>query len=147
MTTTATESTQKKLEKSDLNNLAEALKKVGGKRHSVIKVTFASLTSAATVDITTAASKAAATIAGIDTLRTGENLPAIKSILSLRVTAGTATAGHRNVTDKDGTASTSLALISDDGKSLTFEAAVTGFVIQYSPRAENDLTAAFAPTT
>jgi len=96
-------------------------------------VTFASLTSAAAQDVTTAASKAAATISGL-TLDTGVNLPPISQVVTLRVTAGAAAAGVRAVTDAGGSASSSVALISDDGKTLTFETTVTGFVLTYIPR-------------
>jgi hypothetical protein len=34
-----------------------------------------------------------------------------------------------------------VALISDDGKTITFQAAVTAFVIEYIPRSSVDLTA------
>lgn len=122
-----------------------------GTAHSVIKATFAALDATA-VDVTTAASKAKATVAGV-TLATGENLPAIGEILTLRVTGGSATAGARVVTDAGGTAGApgangpGIALISDDGKTVTFEAAVTAFVIQYKPRAAVAVTGANAPTT
>lgn len=119
-----------------------------GNAQTVIKATFTGLNAAAT-DITTAASKAAATVAGIE-LRTGENLPAIGRVVTLRVTGGTAAAGPRIVVDSSGTAATAgsgavgVATISDDGKTLTFEGAATGFVLTYTPRAAVSLTAAVA---
>lgn len=121
-----------------------------GNMTSLIKVTFAALASAAAQDITTAAAKAAGTISGI-TLQTGELLPAIGQVLSLRVTAGAAAAGPRVVVDTGGTAGApgangpGIARISDDGKTLTFEAAVTGFVLQYYPRADVALTTEAPP--
>ena len=35
-----------------------------------------------------------------------------------------------------------MATLSDDGKTLTFETTVTGFVLEYAPRAAQDLTTA-----
>lgn len=105
-----------------------------GKMLSNVKAVFTGLTSATSFDITSAACKAAATVTGLK-LDADELLPAIGDILSLRVTAGAAAAGHRNVTDVGGTAAATLATISDDGKTLTFEAGVTAFVLQYRPRA------------
>jgi hypothetical protein len=116
-----------------------------GTAHSVIKAVFASLSAAAAVDVTTAASKSKATVSGV-LLASGENLPAIGSILALRVTAGSATAGARITTDAGGTAGApgangpGIALVSDDGKTLTFEATVTGFVLEYTPRAAVAMT-------
>jgi hypothetical protein len=146
-TSTGTESIQKVLEKGDLNDLSEALKKVGGKRHSVIKVVVSGLTADINPDITGALVKAAATITGIDTLKDGEMLPPVGSILSLRVTAGTAAAGDRIVTDVGGTASATVATIDDTGEVITFEDVVTAFVLQYVPRSEIAPTTLFAPTT
>ena len=106
---------------------------------SPIKVVVTGLTASATVNITAAATKAAATITGFTpALATGQNLPAIGSIDTLRVTTvGTGATGVRAVTDAGGTASSSVALISDDGTTLTFEGTVTGFVMWYWPRPEN----------
>lgn len=140
MTTTKEKDIRQTLNETNLNRLAEALAKIkAGNAASKIKVTFASLTSSATIDITTAASKAAGTISGI-TLATGENLPPIGQVVALRVTAGTATAGDRHVSDVGGTAAAphaagvpGIATLSDDGTTLVFEAAVTGFVLVYYP--------------
>lgn len=153
-TTTKTDTLAAEINKGNVNTFANALGKVKlGNVLTPIKVTFASLSSAAAIDITTAASKAAATITGLS-LATGENLPPILSVTTLRVTAGAAGAGPRTVTDAGGTAVTAgatgntgvagVALLSDDGKTLTFETTVTGFVLEYIPRAAADVTAAFA---
>ena len=139
MTTTTLESTpQSVLNKAAPNLHADALAKIKvGNVLSPIKVTFASLTAAAAIDITTADSKAAATIVGFTpALASGQNLPAIGQVVTCRVTAGTAATGDRQITDAGGSASTSVAILSDDGKTLTFEANVTGFVLTYFPRAE-----------
>lgn len=141
-TTDKPQTLQQILSKANPNDICDALRAVDlGLKHAVIKVAFAGLTSAASFDITTAASKAAATITGI-TLDTGVNLPAIGKIITLRVVTGTAT-GHRNVTDVGGTASTTLATISDDGKTITFEAVITAFTLTYEPRSATALTGAF----
>ena len=110
-----------------------ARKKIkAGDRAAKIKVVVTGLTAAAAINITSAAVKAAAVITGI-TLKTGENLPAIGEILTLRVTAGTAAAGHRNVTDVGGTPAAALATISDNGQTLTFEDTLTAFILTYTP--------------
>lgn len=154
MTTTADITLQKVLENSDPNQLADALRQVGGKRHAVIKVVFAALANVAAQDITTAAAKAAATISGIDELPDGENLPAIGEVLSLRSTAGAmAVHGTHVVSDAGGTpivptaAIPGVATVSDDGKTLTFQAGVTAFVLQYRPRSEAAMTSKFASST
>ena len=62
-----------------------------------------------------------------------KKLPAALVIGSLRVSTGTAT-GDRQITDAGGTPSTTVASLSDDGKTITFEAAITVFVINYIPK-------------
>lgn len=143
MTTTKEQTLQQILSAANPHQLADALRAIDiGLKHAVVKVTFAALSSAAAIDITTAASKAAATIVGI-TLDSGVNLPPIGKVITLRVTAGAAAAAHRNVTDVGGTPSASLATLSDNGKTLTFETTVTGFVLTYEPRAAVALTSLF----
>lgn len=136
-TATKTYTVRHILNLGNANDVADCAAKVKlGNALSKIKATFVGLTSSATQNITTAAAKAAATLSGI-TLDTGELLPAIGQVVTLRVTAGAAAAASRDVTDAGGTASASLALLSDDGTTLTFEAAVTAFVLTYYPVAEN----------
>ena len=97
MTTTKAATIQSTLEKADPNSIADALRYLGlGKLFAPITVTVTGLTASATVDITSAAVKAAAVIVGIDALDDGEYLPALGCLLSLRVTAsGTAgSVGH-----------------------------------------------------
>jgi len=143
VTTTKTIDLRYVINAGNLNDEAAALRLMKhGNMHSVIKATFASLSAAASVDITTATSKSKATVTGI-TLDTGENLPAIGAVISLRVTAGSASAAVRTVTDSGGTATTAIAKISDDGKTLTFEDTLTGFVLTYIPRGETAPTTAF----
>lgn len=147
MTTNQTQTYRVVGDKANPNLLGDLLRAMKfGLMCSPIKVTVTGLTAAAAIDITTAAVKAAATIVGAS-LATGENLPAIGHIVGLRVTGvGTAATGPRAVTDAGGTpaapptatayagASVGLATLSDDGKTLTFEGTVTGFVLYYVPR-------------
>lgn len=147
VTTTKKRSVRQALNSGNPADQALGLQKVKvGNMMTPVKATIASLTAAAAVDITAAATKAAATVVGI-TLDTGENLPAIAAIRSLRVTAsGTAASlGTYIVSDAGGTAiippggasaAVGVALLSDDGKTLTFPNTVTGFVITYMPRAD-----------
>ena len=153
MTATAMKSSylQSVLNSGDLTQISNALSYIQfGNMVEVVKVTFASLSSSSTVDITTAASKAAATTSGIYFDPDGaQTLPAIGQVVTLRVTAGAAAAGTRVVSDAGGTATAGggvsaapgIATLSDDGKVLTFETTVTGFVLTYIPRA------AYAPAT
>lgn len=143
---------QQVLNKANLNQLATILQKMKlGNMLNPVKVTVTGLTAAAAIDITTAAVRAASTIVGLER-DTGDNLPAILEVKTLRVTGvGTAATGPRLVTDAGGTpaapptatayagASVGLATISDDGKTLTFEGTVTGFVLEYIPRSNTDL--------
>lgn len=137
---------QQILNKANLNQLGTLLQKMKlGNMLNPVKVTVAGLAAAASVDITTAAVRAAATISGLDR-DTGDNLPAILSVTSLRVTAvDTGALGPRAVTDAGGTAGApgangpGIALLSDDGATLTFEGTVTGFILEYIPRSYTDL--------
>lgn len=125
-----------------------------------LKYTIVGLAAAAAIDITSAALAAAAT--------PGPNSPALTRpddisrlppalgphAVSVRVTAGAATAGPRFVTDAGGTPGApgangpGIATLSDDGKTLTFEGNVTAFVLEYIPRAPVDLVnTLFAPQT
>jgi len=113
-----------------------------GNALSKIKVVATGLTPAASFDITTAAVKAASTITGI-TLDSGENLPPIGVVVALRTTGGT-TPQAQLVTDAGGTAAAATALLSDDGKTLTFGAADhTGFVLEYYPAPDVALSTSF----
>lgn len=144
MTTTVLETTfQSQLNKSDANDTADLLAGIkAGNALSVVKATFTGLTSLAAQVITNDDHKANGVVIGLSpALAAGENLPAIGQVLSLRITAGTAGAGPSIVTDAGGTPTAiaalaaSVATISDDGATLTFDAAVTAYVISYNPRA------------
>lgn len=152
MTTTRDVTYGEILDNANLGKLDAALQAAKlGQALSQVKVAATGLTGAASFDITTAAVKAASTITGIY-LPDGTNLPAIGNVVSLRVTAaGTGTTvGSYAITDAAGTAlspTTStvvgLALLSDDGKTLTFPTAdVTEFVLVYRPRAAVSMSAA-----
>lgn len=131
MAATATERNEIKdvLDRADPNNLPDAARKtkLGTMLHP-LKRTFTGLTSATSFDLT------AIDGTGEPTGAPNPNRLAAADVRTLRVTAGAAAAGHRDVTDVGGTPSATLATISDDGKTLTFEAGVTGFVITYGPR-------------
>lgn len=151
MTTTKIVDYRAMLNNGDPANMPDIARQMKqGTMASVIKVTFASMTSAAAQDITTATNKGKITaLAGI-TLDANENLPPIGQVLTCRVTAGSAATGPRVMTDSGGTpaagatglgdASGGVATISDDGKTLTFEAAITGMVLTYIPRSAKVMT-------
>ena len=143
-TNTKQDSNQLALDQANPNFLPDVLRGVKlGHFFSNVKAVFTGLASSATQDITTAAAKAAATISGI-TLDTGENLPAIGVVKTLRD-------AHSNiVVDAGGAAVASTAtypgtvLLSDDGKTLTFAAAVTAFTLEYQPRSAIDTQAVWS---
>jgi hypothetical protein len=143
VTSTAVETLQAALDRADPNKLADALRKVKlGSMLSPLKVTFASMTSVAEQNITSAANFAAATINQGSAAYT-RNLPPILAIDSMRVTAGTAATGERTIGDSGATTSTTVAKLSDDGTTLTCEAAYTGMVLEYIPRSAVDPSGAF----
>jgi hypothetical protein len=138
MTVSQPTTLQTALNQSNPQNIADLLR-IGkiGYALSPVKVTLTALASASSFDITTAAVRAAATIVGISpALPTATRLSPIGAIETLRVTAGTAT-GPRSITDVGGTPTATVATLSDDGKTITFEAAVTAFVFTYFPRVES----------
>lgn len=93
------------------------------------KVTLTGLVAAASFDVTTLD----------DPTSPGDTLPAILSISVLRVTAGVAATGVRQIGDAAATPSATLATLSDDGKTITFEGNVTDMVLQYIPAAAEPL--------
>ena len=155
MTTTKTQTVQDILTQANPVNLADVLRLLGlGRLFAPVKVVVAAATATATWDITTAAFAAAATttITGIDAIASGAGLPAIGAMLTLRVSSsGTANSvGTYILSDVSGTpliAGTSTAVgvatISNDGKTLVFPNTITGFVLEYTPRPEVAMTAAF----
>lgn len=161
MTTTATKTKtiRRSLNSGNLNELGVNLQRAKfGNMLEPIKITVAGLAAAAAVDITTAAVKAAATIAGGLELESGENLPAIGQVVGLRISAsGTAASLGAYIVSDDGAtaivppggagAAVGIAKLSDDGKTLTFPNTVTGFVLTYIPRAAVNLENEYAPST
>lgn len=95
------------------------------------KLTFTGLAASATHNITDAAH--------------GGN-PAIQNWTTLRVTGGGAAAGARLLTDVGGTPSSTVATLSDDGTTIVFEGTVTGFVLEYTPRAAVAMTSPLEKT-
>lgn len=147
MTTTVREETvQSTLNKSDLTDTADLLAHINaGFALSIVKVTVVGATSLAAQDVTSFDTIDNATVVGISpalVASDGARLPAIGNVISLRVTAGTADVGDRIISDAGGTPAAKAALaagvatLSDDGTTLTFEAAVTAYVLVYQPRAE-----------
>ncbi len=159
MTTTKKQSLREAANSGDPGQLATVARKIKlGNMLSLVKATVVALAASAAVDLTAAATKAAATVTGI-TLATGEMLPAAFIIKSLRVTAsGTAASvGAYMVGDTGATptlptggasAGVGIAKLSDDGKTITFPNTVTAFVVEYLPRADAvPDTTEYQPTT
>lgn len=150
MSTTATaERTLKQVtDDANPNDLPDALRALKlGTTLRPLKRTFTGLTSAVSHDLT--AIDGTGETAG----KANPNRLAALVVGTLRVTAGTLAAGPAIVTDAGGTptaigtGTAHVATISDDGKTITFQAAVTAFVIEYIPRVKAiaDFDAAFAP--
>jgi hypothetical protein len=122
----------------DADEIADCIRKVQlGTMLTPLKRTFTGLTSGASFDLTA--------IDGVgETVGSANpNRLAALCVSTLRVTTGTAT-GVRIVGDIAATLSTTVARLSDDGKTVYFEAAITAFVIEYIPRAAIDPTTEFA---
>lgn len=136
-TSTLIRTLQLVIDEANPNELADVLRQLKlGTAHNVLKREFTGLTAAAAFDLT-----------AID--GTGETsgtanpnrLPA-RTVRTLRCTAsGTANSvGSYALSDAGGTAvsptagaNIGIALISDDGKTITFPTTVTAFVIEYLP--------------
>ena len=156
MTTTSADVTkQQELNRGRPDKIATVFQamKLGNMLAGSVKVVATGLTPAATFDITTAAVRAASTITGLDR-ETSDNLPAIMVVKTLRCTAsdtansvGTYVVGDAGSTAFSPTvgANVGLALLSDDGKSLTFPTTVTAFVLEYVPKPAVDITTALYP--
>jgi len=142
VTTTKTETIQSALDDANPNKVADALQRVAlGTLVTPLKRVFTGLTSLAAQDLT------AIDGTGETTGPTNPKRLALLAGGTLRVTAGAAAAGARFLTDTGGTPSATVATISDDGKTVTFEAAVTAFVIEYIPRPHTVMSTKFAPTS
>lgn len=154
-TTTADITLQQELNKGNAGKLPTLLQKmkIGNVLGGAVKVVAASLTAAASFDITTSAVRSASTITGLDR-ESSDLLPPIMVVKTLRVTAsGTANSvGTYIVSDAGGTAvsptagaNVGIALLSDDGKTLTFPTTVTAFTLEYVPRSAVDLASNYYP--
>ncbi len=69
--------------------------------------------------------------------------PPALAVFGARVTAGAAASGPRMITDAGGSASATVATLSADGATLTFEGNVTGAVVSYMPRPAVDMATAW----
>jgi len=126
------QSIQDVLNEGNANKLADAAAKAKlGDSLAGLTKTLTGLTAAAAFDLTTVD----------DPDVSGAKLPAALVISSLRVTAGAAAAGIRQISDAGDTPTATLATLSDDGKTITFEGNVTAFIINYVPK--QDLSADF----
>lgn len=134
-TNTKPRTLQNVLDNGNPNDMDAAMAQLDiGTKFTPLKRTFTGLTSNAVQDLTAIDGTGETAGAG------NPNRLPIDIVRTLRVTAGTLAAGPAIVTDAGGTAtaigtgSAHVVLLSDDGKTLTFQAAVTGFVIEYMPR-------------
>lgn len=148
VTATSTDTVKKALDDAEPGDLPDALRLVRfGTMVAPLKRTFTGLASGAVQNLTLI-DGSAETPTGVGN---PNRLPAL-SVTALRVTSGSATNGARVVTDAGGTAAApgaagpGIALLADDGTTVTFEANTTGFVIEYIPRSFTDVTTKFTRT-
>ena len=115
---------QEALNQAHPNNWLDILRKRAAASQTVIQWGFGDMIKGIK---RTVAQTAAATIALSPPARPG-------TVMCRVTTVGTAAAGIRAVADVGATPSATLATLSDDGATLTFEGTVTGAVIQYTPK-------------
>lgn len=157
VTVTANQTLADVLNKANPNQLGTALQLIKmGRMLNPVKITLAAITAASAVVIT-GFKKGDSTLtinAGLSDLATGDALPKILSVRTLRVTtSGTANSvGSYAVSDAGGTAvsptagaNVGLALLSDDGTTLTFLTTVTGLVLEYIPQSATAFSTIFNP--
>ncbi len=145
------------LDRANPNQVSDALALVKlATMLNPVKITLTGITADASVDIT-AFLKGDSTLtidSGLAGLATGEALPPILMVKTCRVTtSGTAgTVGSYVMTDAGGTGVTAatsavagLALLSDDGTTITFTTTITGMVLEYIPRSDTTFSTLFAP--
>lgn len=163
-TSTAARTLAQVLNGGNPNEIADALAQLDlGKMLSPLKATVVGITPAAAIDITAIPPSATAGFvvnqgapaSSSDVGVAVTSLPPILAVVALRTTAqGAGTAGPYVVTDAGGAAvildkgavANGIALLSDDGKTLTFANTVSAFVIEYIPRPTNDpSTTTWAP--
>lgn len=154
MTTTRNRTVRRVLNGALPDNAFDALRKIKiGNMLSNVKVVAAALVAGTVFDITTLAFKAKSTITGIE-LDSNEALPPISELISLRVVTATGNIGTYGVTDAGGVALapgtangvSGVALLSDDGKTITFPSNVTAFTLIYKPGPAISLDSIFEPT-
>lgn len=150
-TQTTPDTLQLELDKANPNTLADCLRLMKlGTMSKLIKATTGVQTAFTTLTVAQLLAFAGITAAGID----GVLPTAFKQIKTLRVVAsGTATSvGAYIVTDSGGTAAVppggansgaGVALLSDDGTTLTFPNSVTNVCCEFYPESATALTAAF----
>lgn len=129
MTTTKDLTIQEALNEANPSRAWSAVQKakLGDALRGVTK-TLTGLTAASAFDLTTITDPDDST----------KKLPAALVIQSLRVTAGSAQAGLRQIGDAGATPTTAIATVSADGKTITLEDTATAFIISYVPK--EDLT-------
>ena len=134
------------LDSGNTNILADCFRKMQlGHAQCTVKVNFINTPGTlSTVNLTTASALtqlalSGGTVTGID-LQPGETLPAIDQVVTLRVTGGNAISGPRYVTDAGGVATSTVALLASDGRSLVFDASVTALTLAYKARAAFDIS-------
>jgi hypothetical protein len=147
MTTTVVPTLQQQLNNALPDELPDILRLMQfGNMVTPLKRVFTGLTSSAT-QVLTQIDATGETVGA-----SNPNRLAALAVTALRTVTG-GTPGARIVTDAGGTAGApgangpGIALISDDGTTLTFEAAVTAFTIEYIPRAAVSMTAAVSSLT
>jgi hypothetical protein len=138
-TATVTPTLQSELDLARPDEIADVLRLMHlGTMLTPLKRTFTGLSSGTAFDLTAIDGTGETTGAS-----NPNRLPAL-AISALRITAGAANHSPCLVTDTGGTATDtatiSVATISDDGKTVTFGAGVTGFVIEYIPRSKTSMT-------
>jgi hypothetical protein len=138
MTTSAAYTLRQALDDAHPSRIDNAINQLDiGTSMRKIRATIAAATSSATPDITAIPAAKITINEGPAGVRASGILPPIGLVRSLRVTAGTLAAGPAIIIDAGGTATAIGAgtahgvLLGTDDKTLTFQAAVTGFVIEY----------------
>jgi hypothetical protein len=148
VTATETNTGQDVLDRADPNELADILRKIKlGQMLNPVKVSFTGLSATAAKII--AQLKAGSTGVTVNQglqIGAADPLPSILSVVAVRVAGGSAAAGVRMIGDAGATASSTVARLSDDGTTLTFEDTVTAMVLEYIPRPATDLNAKFERT-
>lgn len=135
MSSTATQSQtiQDTIDKANPGQLPAALQKVNlGTMITPLKRTFTGLAAQTSHDLT--AIDGSGETAGA----ANPNRLPVLTPTAVRVTAGAAAAGVRFIGDTGATPAATIATLSDDGKTLTFEGNVTAFIVVYVPRALED---------